>query len=272
MNSNCLAAINHNTTHTGDLAAINASACENETSDVRFVRVDRDTMHTQAQSCDAEHADFAVQFNASIAAWVDLKQIRLVVAALHCGIKVQVTPTVRVSECTDAASPSSCPQFIPATFEASVRLNTSACVRSASTPALNNFVDFDFALATHTPRCISQQLAAVESPTWHHVLQCPAASAGTHALTLLQSSSVKKVRRGNSEPNDTGFDGGYITCVLPDDGTSSYDLFLSAGIANDVSFEEEMAVLYAAPLNSLSVLCAECVAGTTPQCTCTMAR
>jgi len=272
MNSNCLAAINHNTTHTGDLAAINASACEHETGTVHFVRVDCYTMHTQAQSCDAEHADFVVRFNASIAAWVDLKQIRLVVAALHCGIKVQVTPTVRVSECADAASPSSCPQFIPATFEASVRLDTSACARSASTPALNNFVDLDFALATHTPRCISQQLAAVESPTWHHVLQCPAASAGTHALTLLQSSSVKKVRRGNSEPNDTGFDGGYITCVLPDDGTSSYDLFLSAGIANDVSFEEEMAVLYAAPLNSLPVLCAKCVAGTTPQCTCTMAR
>ena len=241
----------HRSSHTDGQGAVNASACQAETSGgaSRFVRVDRDTMHAQAQSCAATHIDFTVEFNASIASWVDLKQIQLVVSVMHCSDKLQVTPTVHVEKSSEAASPSFSPQFGSVTFQASVHLNTSACARPASIPHLNEFVDVDFALAAYTPCPTSSQSLSVESQPWRHVFECPAASAKMHELSLLQSHSIKKVRRGNSEPDETGFDGGYIVMMLPDDNSRSYDLILSAGIADDVSFEEEMAVLYDAPVH-----------------------
>ena len=70
-----------------------------------------------------------------------------------------------------------------------------------------------------------------------------------HELTLMHSSVMTKVRRGTSEPDETGFDGGYVILLSPSDSNRSYDLVLSAGVADDVSFEEEMALLYNAPVH-----------------------
>ena len=50
-----------------------------------------------------------------------------------------------------------------------------------------------------------------------------------HPLTLFDSKPFTKIRVGRDN------DGGYIIADLPSD---SYDLFLSAGIANDISFED----------------------------------
>jgi hypothetical protein len=74
-------------------------------------------------------------------------------------------------------------------------------------------------------------------------------NSNLHELTMMHSSSMQKVRRGNSEPDETGFDGGYVILLPPDDNNRSYDLVLSAGVADDVSFEEEMATLYNAPVH-----------------------
>jgi hypothetical protein len=74
-------------------------------------------------------------------------------------------------------------------------------------------------------------------------------NSNLHELTLMHSSVMQKVRRGNSEPDETGFDGGYVILLSPNDGNHSYDLILSAGVADDVSFEEEMASLYDAPVH-----------------------
>jgi hypothetical protein len=74
-------------------------------------------------------------------------------------------------------------------------------------------------------------------------------SSNLHELTLMHSSFMRKVRRGNSEADETGFDGGYVILVSPNEHNRSYDLILSAGVADDVSFEEEMASLYNAPVH-----------------------
>jgi hypothetical protein len=106
------------------------------------------------------------------------------------------------------------------------------------------------------PEMISSAMAAASSLISHSrknaytsSLNHLPESSNLHELTLMHSSSMRKVRRGNSEPDETGFDGGYVVMVSSDEHERSYDLILSAGVADDVSFEEEMASLYNAPVH-----------------------
>ena len=55
-----------------------------------------------------------------------------------------------------------------------------------------------------------------------------------NTLTLYEPS-LKKIRLGKD------YDGGYIICEIPD---IEYDLFISAGINNDISFEEKFCEKY----------------------------
>jgi hypothetical protein len=55
-----------------------------------------------------------------------------------------------------------------------------------------------------------------------------------NSLTLYEPP-FKKIRLGKD------YDGGYIICEIPD---IEYDLFISAGIDNDISFEEKFCEKY----------------------------
>ncbi len=111
------------------------------------------------------------------------------------------------------------------------------------------------------PEMISSAVAAASSLISPSIKNASTSSpnhlpenSNLHELTLMHSSFLRKVRRGNSEPDETGFDGGYVILVSPNEHNRSYDLILSAGVADDVSFEEEMASLYNAPVHLYSKL------------------